>query len=264
MNRSCAPNTLFSVQNYVMEPIDEETKIERLAEPTPKMEDFHLNDDLMLDYGDSLINLSNLVCRKTKLAPSLKQSFQKKPPQKPRPARPAAKRMYPSLREASQLDELTASEVLSKCRIHRQKEAPPSTRYHQRPAWDESPQYGCLSPRRTCDYTPAPPTTPRKPSSEPLQIEVSPGFYSPLRGSNETWDAISRGHITRVDCFSCATPLVCIADAEYVLCPDCRVVSPTCVADCMLDRKLPAKPSGLPHAPLVTGGVGLGMKANEL
>jgi hypothetical protein len=89
-----------------------------------------------------------------------------------------------------------------------------------------------------------------------LQLEVAPGVFAPVRGSDETCYAIERGFSSNADCFVCSTALICIADADYVLCPDCRVVSPTGASE----RKLPPiRGFNQPHR----GGVGLGLKARH-
>jgi hypothetical protein len=55
---------------------------------------------------------------------------------------------------------------------------------------------------------------------------------------------VEQGNIKHSECICCSMRLVCIADAEYVLCPECRVVIPL---------------SGSPCA----SGVGLGLSLNE-
>lgn len=57
-------------------------------------------------------------------------------------------------------------------------------------------------------------------------IEVSPGIFMELRGSSESWEAVESGKVVVTTCPACALSLRCIQDAECVLCPDCRVVSP--------------------------------------
>jgi hypothetical protein len=57
-------------------------------------------------------------------------------------------------------------------------------------------------------------------------IEISPGVYVQLRGAEETWDCIGRDFFMPCKCFGCSHELCCIQDADYVLCPQCRVVSP--------------------------------------
>jgi hypothetical protein len=64
------------------------------------------------------------------------------------------------------------------------------------------------------------------PKFRPTEIEIAPGVYMPLRGSEETMIAIERGSVTRTNCFSCTSELHCLDDAEYILCPVCRVVGP--------------------------------------
>jgi hypothetical protein len=75
-------------------------------------------------------------------------------------------------------------------------------------------------------------------------VEVMPGTFVPLRGSAETWEAVQSGHITRTTCFSCMTRLVCIDDADMVMCPECQLISPV-------------------DGGVGGGGLGLGMKADD-
>lgn len=74
-------------------------------------------------------------------------------------------------------------------------------------------------------------------------VEVMPGEFVPLRGSAETWKAVRMGHTTQATCFGCMLPLVCINDADMVMCPGCRFVSPV---------------DGIGG-----GGLGLGMREEE-
>jgi hypothetical protein len=57
-------------------------------------------------------------------------------------------------------------------------------------------------------------------------IEILPGVCVQLRGAEETWDCIERDFFMPCMCFGCSHELCCIQDADYVLCPQCRVVSP--------------------------------------
>ena len=59
-----------------------------------------------------------------------------------------------------------------------------------------------------------------------LELEIQPGLFVPLRGSEETLDAMNNGFILQTVCFACTMKVLCIADSEYVLCPVCKVVSP--------------------------------------
>ena len=79
-------------------------------------------------------------------------------------------------------------------------------------------------------------------------IEVSPGEFSRLRGADETWRAIKCDFYMPCECMCCRLTIFCIQDAQFVLCPDCRVVSP-------MDGKVFEG---------TDGGVGLGFKMEDL
>jgi hypothetical protein len=57
-------------------------------------------------------------------------------------------------------------------------------------------------------------------------VEVLPGEFVSLRGSVETWEAVQAGKVTGTICTYCRLALVCIEDADIVMCPGCRVISP--------------------------------------
>jgi hypothetical protein len=61
---------------------------------------------------------------------------------------------------------------------------------------------------------------------ETLMLEVAPGLEVKLRGSSETRRAIKNWKIIQVQCLECSVQLHCIEDAEFLLCPHCRCVSP--------------------------------------
>jgi hypothetical protein len=95
---------------------------------------------------------------------------------------------------------------------------------------------GCLSPPYTF------------PSSKSLELQfqqrditVAPGVKLPLRGAQETMAALRRlsgdcrhgsssskrrSDFATTQCWTCEAYLCCLRDAEYVLCPRCRVISP--------------------------------------
>jgi hypothetical protein len=56
-------------------------------------------------------------------------------------------------------------------------------------------------------------------------IEVAPGLDLPLRGSEETMQAVKIDFLTSSSCLCCQQTLHCIQDADYVLCSDCCVVN---------------------------------------
>ena len=80
-------------------------------------------------------------------------------------------------------------------------------------------------------------------------IEVAPGQHLRLRGADETTQAIQDDFYIPCECSCCTKTILCIQDADYVLCPDCRVVSP-------IREQLENDKSN--------GGVGLGFKVESL
>ena len=56
-------------------------------------------------------------------------------------------------------------------------------------------------------------------------VEIAPGVRARLRGCKETFECIERDFYTACSCVNCSEQLFGIADAEYVICPLCRVVS---------------------------------------
>jgi len=94
-------------------------------------------------------------------------------------------------------------------------------------------------------------------SSSPLQsttltLEVAPGVHVRVRGSVETWQAIERDFFVPCSCICCESTVCVIQDAEFVLCPCCRVVSPVSTMNEGADD------TGY------EGGVGLGFTLDEL
>jgi hypothetical protein len=94
--------------------------------------------------------------------------------------------------------------------------------------------------------------------SESCSISFSPGVQKTLRSSKETWQAIRDGRITVTACSRCKVELHCIEDAEFVVCPDCRVASQVeqTIAGILLDSD---SPDGT-----TCNGVGLGVKAKDV
>lgn len=60
----------------------------------------------------------------------------------------------------------------------------------------------------------------------PTLVPIAPGVYARLRGADETWSCIERDFYVPTVCFACTLELCCIQDADYVICPVCKVVSP--------------------------------------
>jgi hypothetical protein len=88
---------------------------------------------------------------------------------------------------------------------------------------------------------------PRPPPSSQPTVEISPGVHVRLRGADETWRAIENDYYMPAQCICCESTIFCIQNADYVLCPDCRVVS---------------RMEGLSSHGI--GGVGLGFKYEDL
>jgi len=92
---------------------------------------------------------------------------------------------------------------------------------------------------------------PRVRTTKKMEIEVSPGVYLPLHGTDETLEAMRCGDLLACQCIICIEPLYCVDYAAYVLCPKCRVVSPS------IDTY------GTDLGTSCAKGVGLGMMAHE-
>ncbi len=74
----------------------------------------------------------------------------------------------------------------------------------------------------------SPPTPPLRssPVASRTSIELSPGVFLPVLGSQECWDAIERGHCVNAECFVCNALLQCKDDASHFICPGCMTISP--------------------------------------
>jgi hypothetical protein len=59
-----------------------------------------------------------------------------------------------------------------------------------------------------------------------IMVDVEPGVCAPLRSGQDTTDAIGRNFLAETFCLSCTIQLYCIANAQFYICPVCRVVSP--------------------------------------
>lgn len=67
---------------------------------------------------------------------------------------------------------------------------------------------------------------PPQDTASPIQVEVGPGTFLPLRGTTETLECLENGSAAHVSCFGCPARLACVPDCQLVVCPDCRVLSP--------------------------------------
>jgi hypothetical protein len=64
-------------------------------------------------------------------------------------------------------------------------------------------------------------------NAPPLTIEIAPGLNATVRGADETQHAVATNYLLHLDCIVCTTKISCIADAKFVLCPVCKVISPS-------------------------------------
>ena len=90
---------------------------------------------------------------------------------------------------------------------------------------EQSNSFSSSQPSPVCRRAPSPPE-PKAVESEPTLIEISPRVSEPLRRADETVTAVRHDFYVPVSCFGCSHDIFCIADAKYVICPSCRVVSP--------------------------------------
>jgi len=86
-------------------------------------------------------------------------------------------------------------------------------------------------------------------------IEIAPGEFRRLRGAAETWKAVQVDFYVPCTCVVCNQTVFCIQDADFVLCPMCRVVSPVDGAD------IEEADAG---RAILSGGVGLGFTFDDL
>jgi hypothetical protein len=89
-----------------------------------------------------------------------------------------------------------------------------------------------------------------------MELEVSPGIFLPLHGSEETYAALRTDRLCATYCLACETPLFCVEYAAQVLCPACRVVSP------VFTHEAPRRNSDY-DSHTHPSGVGLGMTVDE-
>lgn len=98
-------------------------------------------------------------------------------------------------------------------------------------------------------------------NSDEIEIQVSPGCYLPLYGSQETKEAIRMmvlggrrcGHplVELSECLSCSTKLYCVSKANAVICYRCHEISPVTFHNDFIGTRPVADGNG--------GGVGLGI-----
>lgn len=96
---------------------------------------------------------------------------------------------------------------------HEVRKLPPRT-----PSYEKCAGYGCYSRDSK--------TISKETQRYERYIEIVPGHSTRLRGAQETWQCIEQDFFMPVTCLACGLDLCCIQDADYVLCPICKVISP--------------------------------------
>jgi len=84
-------------------------------------------------------------------------------------------------------------------------------------------------------------------------LEVVPNLWARLCGAEETLSRVREGFFLPVDCVICGrSDLCCVEDADYLICPSCRAVTPVLNAPAQngrtAQRGVPVAGLGLPLA----------------
>lgn len=105
------------------------------------------------------------------------------------------------------------------------KSSAPSDSYSSSHPYQGNDYYGATVILRNGDGEKQNQTQPHNDENNKI-IEICPGIVLRLRGAKETIDAIKSDFFMPHSCCCCQKSIFCIQDADYVLCPDCRVVTP--------------------------------------
>jgi hypothetical protein len=111
----------------------------------------------------------------------------------------------------------------------------------------------------------------RPPTPPPVRhalIEIAPGMSVRLRGADETLEAVRTDYLVSEFCICCQELLHCTRDADMVLCPVCKSVSPLESNTSRSTHRIPLHPEddyhqsgdGEEYHPSNFRSVGLGMK----
>lgn len=93
-------------------------------------------------------------------------------------------------------------------------------------------------------------------------IEIAPGVFEPLRGADESWQAFLDDFYLPTLCMGCGEQILCIKDALYVICPQCKTIGPM-----MAEENGGGKPvhgDSDSDQGETTYGIGLGMTVDTL
>lgn len=128
------------------------------------------------------------------------------------------RKAYPSLREV--IEPPNTESIWDEAELrHASRKPPPTPPQILRP----QPLPAITTPTTTAVVVSPPPATTRDASNE---LEVAPGFFLPVFGSQETMCAMEGNFMKSGDCFCCSHKVYCVQYASHLLCPACRVVSP--------------------------------------
>jgi hypothetical protein len=193
-------------------------------------------DDLVIDFNNQLVDLSNLLSTRAQR----RSTFKEVPILSPK--RPPRRRLYPLVPTADSIEKEQLTKEMEQLTLEnsyapRKHNLRDTFNLQRVPLLQEDYPHPPLSPRPgTATF--CSPRCSRKEddkiakmsqengSDGPMQIEVYPGIFAPLRGAEETNRAFALQRYRDATCFDCSAKLRCIQDAEYVLCPKCKVISP--------------------------------------
>jgi len=64
-----------------------------------------------------------------------------------------------------------------------------------------------------------------------VMVEIGSGVKVPYIPTDTILEAVQVGKFQKISCLDCGNELLCMNETKYVVCPDCRVVSPTFLDD---------------------------------
>ena len=99
-------------------------------------------------------------------------------------------------------------------------------------------------------------------SDNSTTIEITPGQFAQLLKGRQTWNAMHNGTAVVAVCIICDTKLQCCPEADYVLCPDCNVVSPLSNGGMRKGPSSRSRSMGAVGLGYKKGGAGCGARAS--
>ena len=141
---------------------------------------------------------------------------------KPRRKSKATISLYPSLEELAATPDITVDQCFRGAIRRRTPLVDPESLNDSNPSMEADPTVEDSNPNPTSPVVVMPSSQIYKSTT----VEIMPGHFVELRGSDETWDALAIGNTQVVECTCCLITLEVIRDAIMVLCPECRMISP--------------------------------------